>query len=159
MKIAIFPGSFDPFTKGHLEILKKATNLFDKIIICILENSSKTQNFSSENKLEIIKLSTKELKNIEIKTNDGLLVDFAKANNANFIVKGLRNQTDFEYENSMYQINKKLDENIETIYIICNDEYRNISSTAVRELIKFDADFSFLIEPCAYKFIKNLKES
>lgn len=158
MKIAIFPGSFDPFTKGHSDILSRAVKIFDKIIVCIMENPEKNPYFSIEQKVEIIQKYTKCYKNVSVESYQGLLVDFAEKNDANCIVKGIRNAVDMDNESNMQEINQYLNPLIETVFFISKNENKAVSSTAVRQLIKLNADFSQMLCDDAFQYISNLKE-
>ncbi|MGC6429259.1 MAG: pantetheine-phosphate adenylyltransferase [Flavobacteriales bacterium] len=141
-KIAVFPGSFSPYTLGHKYIIDKALPLFDKIIIAVGTNSEKKYFFSAEQRLKWIKDLYQNEPKIEIKTYDGLTVDFCRINNAQFILRGLRNSKDFNYEKEIAQINQTLENSIETIFIITSKEYLHISSTLVREVAKYGGDIS-----------------
>ena len=141
-KIAVFPGSFSPFTIGHQSIIDRALPLFDKILIAIGINSEKKQYFSIEERIEWIKAVYKDNPKIAIKFYEGLTVDFCKKENAKFILRGLRDSHDFKYEKNIAQTNKKLNDKIETIFIITPPEISHISSTIVRDIIKNGGDVS-----------------
>ena len=145
MKIAIVPGSFDPVTNGHLDIIKRTSALFDKVYVSILSNSAKTPLFSIEERIELISRVTKDLDNVSVESFSGLLVDYAKQKNASFIVKGLRAVSDFEYEFQMALINKKLAPEVETFFITTNNKYSYLSSSIVREVAKFNGDLKGLV--------------
>lgn len=136
-RIAIFPGSFDPITKGHENIIKRALPLFDKIIIAIGMNSSKNCMFDIEKRLEWIRESFKNESKIEVAEFSGLTVDFCKSQNARFILRGLRSYTDFEYEFAIAQMNKALVEKVETVFLLTDPEFSSISSSIVREIIRY----------------------
>ncbi len=140
MKKAIFPGSFDPFTIGHEEIIRRALPLFDEIIIAIGFNTNKQYLFSLEKRMQLIQQTFSSEKKIQIKTYEGLTVDFAKQENCQFIVRGLRNQMDYEYEKAIAEMNKKMAPTIETIFLNCTAEHASVSSTIVREIIKSGGD-------------------
>jgi pantetheine-phosphate adenylyltransferase len=139
-KIALFPGSFDPFTKGHLDIVIRGSQLFDEVVIGIGNNTSKQRALP----IELMKTKIEECfvnnDNIKIKIFEGLTSNFAKEINANYLLRGLRNTTDFEYENTIAQVNNYLNEGLETVFLITHPEFAYISSTIVRELLKFDAN-------------------
>lgn len=145
MKTAIVPGSFDPVTNGHIDIIKRAAILFDKVYIAILNNSSKTPLFTVEERIELLKRVTKDIDNIEIEGFSGLLADYAKQKSANCIVKGLRAVSDFEYEVQMALTNKQLAPQIETVFIPTNCLYSYLSSSIVKEVAKYGGDLSEML--------------
>ena len=144
-KIAIFPGSFSPFTVGHQSVVDRALSLFDKIIISIGINSEKNQYFSIEERLQWIKDVYGNNPKIEIKFYEGLTVDFCKKENANYILRGLRDSHDFKFEKGIAQMNKDLNNEIETIFIITPPEISHISSSIIRDIIKNGGDVSKFI--------------
>ena len=133
-KIAVFPGSFSPFTIGHLSIINQSINLFDHIIIAVGNNPNKTQKFTVRKRIEWIERIYKENEKISITSYKGLTIDFCKKNNADYIIRGLRNSSDFQYEKEISQMNYKLDNKISTIYIVAPAEVSHISSSLVREI-------------------------
>lgn len=137
MKIAICPGSFDPATNGHMDIIERASKLFDKVIVAVLNNPNKQALFSVEERVEILKKTCGSMKNVEIDSFSGLLIEYAKSKNANAIVKGLRAVSDFEYELQMALMNKKLDSDIETVFIMTSSRYSYLSSSIVKEVARF----------------------
>ena len=143
-RIAVFPGSFDPFTIGHKAIVDKALPLFDKIIIAIGVNSEKNGFFTPEKRLNYISDIYKDNPRIEVKTYSSLTVEFCKENNAKFIVRGLRNTTDFQYEKTIAQMNRQMS-GIETIFFFFSPEYGHISSSVVRELLTYKAAVSEIV--------------
>lgn len=142
MKIGIYPGSFDPITIGHIDIIKRAAKLTDKLIVAVLKNNEKNALFTADERVKMIKESVKNIKNVCVESFDGLLVDFAKKKKANVIIRGLREMTDFEYELKMAQTNRALYNNMETIFLITSPEYAYISSSIVREVASFGGDVS-----------------
>ncbi len=144
MRTAIFPGSFDPITLGHQDIIEKSLNLFDLVIIGIGKNSEKKYMFSAEKRKEFVENTFKSKKNVEVKIYDGLTVDFCKKNNSDFIIRGLRNVSDFEFEKNIALTNRKLS-GIETVFLLTSAKNSYISSGIVRELIKNKGDYSLLI--------------
>ena len=135
MKIAIFPGSFDPITKGHQDIIERALPLFDKIIIAIGKNSAKKYHFSLEERTHFIELTFNNNPKIEVISYTGLTIDFCKSVNANYILRVIRNSADYMYENSIAQMNKAMDNDIETIFMPTIPELAAINSTIVRDIL------------------------
>ena len=140
MKIGIYPGSFDPVTLGHLDIIERSSKLVDKLIIGVLVNSSKTPLFSGEERVNLLHKVTSHIENVEIVSYNGLLVNFAKERNADVIIRGLRAVTDFEYELQLAQTNKKLYPDVETIFLATNVNYAYLSSSVVREIARYGGD-------------------
>lgn len=145
MKTVICPGSFDPVTKGHMDIIERASKLFDKVIVAVLNNAAKNPSFTIEERIGLLKETTARLDNIEIATFDGLLVDFAKLKGASAVVKGLRAVTDFEYEFQMSMINKKLCSEVETIFLNTSQEYMYLSSSVVKQIARAGGDISLFV--------------
>ena len=154
MKKAIFPGTFDPFTLGHLDVLKRSILIFDEIIIGIGKNSDKKSMFSVEDRISFIKNSIVELKNVKVMSYKGLTIDFCKNVNANFIVRGVRNNGDFEFEKAIARTNRLLSK-IETVFLLTSAETSFISSSIVRELIKNNGNYDELIPECITKILLN----
>jgi len=142
---AIYPGSFDPITNGHIDVIKRASRIFDQVIIAVSQNINKKSFLSEKEKIEAINLSLQGLKNVEIIAFDSLLVDFAKANNVQIILRGLRAVSDFEYEFQLAGMNKHLDKNIETFFLTPSEEFSNISSSLVREILMLGGDISSFV--------------
>ena len=142
MNIAIYPGSFDPVTNGHLDIIERTARTFDKVIVAILINSSKTPTFTIEEKIDMLKKATAHIPNVEIEFFDGLLVDFVRKKKAKVIVKGLRAISDFEYEFQMAMLNKSVAPDIETLFMMTNNKYSYLSSSIVKELGRLGANIS-----------------
>ena len=155
MRIAVYPGSFDPITNGHLDIIERASRVYEKLVVGVLSNASHTPLFSAEKRVEMIRLVTKHLDNVEVDTFTGLLVDFAASKNATVIVKGLRTVADFEYEFQMALLNKALNPEYETMFMMTNTKYSYISSSMVKELAGFHGDLTGLV-PC--EIIETIEE-
>lgn len=142
-KVALFPGSFDPFTKGHEDIVLRGLNLFDEIIIALGHNTSKnTRYFEVELMLEKIRNTFAHHSNIKIQTFQELTAEFARRNGARYILRGLRNTTDFEYENSISQVNRHLNSDLESVFLITSPEFAAINSTIIREVHRYGGDVS-----------------
>ena len=144
MKIAVFPGSFDPITLGHEDIIKRGLSLFDKIIIGLGENSNKKCMFSLERRIKFVSKTFKDSNKIEIKPYKGLTVNFCKKNNAKYILRGIRNSEDYEYEKIIALTNMKMS-GIETIFLLSDPEYSYLSSTTVRELINNNGNYKLFL--------------
>ena len=143
MNIAVYPGTFDPFTNGHRDLVQRAaSNIFDKVYICVAENSRKDTLFSLDERIELAKQSLSELENIEVIGFNGLLVDFAKELKAKVILRGLRVVSDFEYEFQMSSMNKKLNNGIESIFLTPSESYAFLSSSLVKEIAELGGDVS-----------------
>ena len=144
-RVAIYPGTFDPVTNGHIDIIRRALNIFDKLIVSVALNPRKNPLFSIEQRVELIQQGLEDLKHVEILPFDNLLTDFAQANNATVIIKGLRAVSDFEYELQMGLMNRNLDEAIETLFMIPSQEYSFLSSSFVKEIAKHGGDVHKLV--------------
>lgn len=156
---AIYPGSFDPVTNGHIDIIKRAASIADELIVGVLQNKAKTPLFSVEERVIILREVTKNLKNVKIIPFEGLLIDFAAQMDAKVIVRGLRAITDFEYELQMSQTNRKLNADIETLFLTTSLEYSYLSSTTVKEVASFGGDISqFVPKLVAEKVTEKIKE-
>lgn len=142
MSIAIYPGSFDPVTLGHLNIIKRASQCFEKVIVCVMVNSNKTGAFTPEERVELLRRSTERFSNVEVDFSDGLLADYAKRRKARVVVKGLRAVSDFEQEVQMAVINRKLNPRLETMFLASSEKYTYLSSTIVKEMARYGADLS-----------------
>ena len=145
MRIAVYPGSFDPITNGHLDIIERASKIFDKVVVGVLRNKNKQPKFSVEQRVDFIERVTKHLDDVETDFFAGLLVDFAKGHSANVIIKGLRTVNDFEYEFQMALLNKTLASDCETMFMMTNSKYSYISSSMVNELAGYKGDLSDLV--------------
>ncbi len=159
MMRAIYPGSFDPVTLGHLDIIERAARISDELIVGVLQNKAKSPLFSVEERVIMLGEVTKHLKNVKIVPFEGLLIDFAKQMDAKVIVRGLRAITDFEYELQMSQTNRKLNSDVETLFLTTSLDYSYLSSTTVKEVASFDGDITqFVPEIVAKRVTEKMKE-
>lgn len=142
MRTAIYPGSFDPVTNGHIDIICRASKMVDKLVIGVLNNSSKSPLFSVEERVNMLKKVTEDVPNVEVRHFTGLLVDFAVSCDARIIVRGLRAVSDFEYELHWAQANRVVKPSLDTIFLVTNQEYSYLSSSTVRELARYHGDIS-----------------
>ena len=142
MKIAIYPGSFDPITSGHLNIIRRAANIFDKLIVCVMVNSSKAPMFSLHERVDMIKTVTTSIPNVEVDSSNELLAEYAKRKGSCVIVKGLRAGSDFENEFQMALINHKINPNLDTMFLTSEHQYMYLSSSTVKELGNYNVDLS-----------------
>ena len=154
MKIAIYPGSFDPITKGHLDVLKRAADIFDKVIIVVSVNVNKKSFLPLEDRLQLIKEVCKDIPNVEVDSFDGLTIEYAKKRNANVIIRGLRAVSDFEYEMQLSQANSALCKEIHTVFLITKPRYNFISSGTVREVALMKGDVSKFVPECVAKYLE-----
>jgi len=145
MKIAVYPGSFDPITNGHLDIIKRGAKVFDKIIVAVLVNVDKKYLFEIDERVELIKKVTRDIENVEVISFNGLLVNLLKECNTNIIIKGLRTTFDFEYELQMAFMNNELDSNIETVCMMSSAKNLHISSSCVKQVAKFGGNIERLV--------------
>ncbi|MEC1520970.1 pantetheine-phosphate adenylyltransferase [Neobacillus niacini] len=145
--IAVCPGSFDPITYGHLDIIRRGAKVFDMVYVSVMNNSSKNPLFSVEERMSLIKEVTKDLPNVKVDEHSGLLVDYAKAVKANAILRGLRAVSDFEYEMQITSMNRVLNDEIETFFIMTNSQYSFLSSSIVKEVSKYNGNISELVPP------------
>ena len=142
MKIAIYPGSFDPVTIGHLNIIRRAANIFDKLIVCVMVNSGKNPLFTQEERVELIRRVTADLPNVEVDSSSELLAEYARRRGSCVIVKGLRAGSDFENEFQMALINKKINPELDTMFLTAESQYMYLSSSMVKELGRYGEDLS-----------------
>lgn len=157
MKIAIYPGSFDPITSGHLNIIRRAANIFDKLIVCVMVNSTKHPMFDQNERVDMIRRVTGDLRNVEVDSSNELLAEYAKRKGSCVIVKGLRAGSDFENEFQMALINHKINPNLDTMFLTSEHQYMYLSSSTVKELGNYDVDLSdFLPEQIIPDFKKRI---
>lgn len=142
---AVYPGSFDPVTYGHIDLIKRATHVFDEVIIAVANNIQKKALFDTQERLQMLRESTKGVKGIRIEVFDGLIIDFASRNNAPVIIRGLRMISDFEYELQMALTNRRLNEKIETVFLMPSEGYSFLSSTLIKEAASLGADVSSFV--------------
>ncbi|MBO8159477.1 pantetheine-phosphate adenylyltransferase [Thermosyntropha sp.] len=159
MKLAVYPGSFDPITRGHIDILEKTSKIFDKIIIAVVHNINKKALFTLEERVELIKESISHLDNVEVESFSGLLVDYIREKKACAIIRGLRTVSDFEYEATMAYMNKNLLPDVDTIFVMSRPEYIFISSSGVKEAAILGGDVSAMVPlPVEKKLKEKLKQ-
>ncbi|MGE4483591.1 MAG: pantetheine-phosphate adenylyltransferase [Oscillospiraceae bacterium] len=142
MRMAVYPGSFDPITLGHLNIIRRAAKIFDKIYVCVMVNSEKNPMFTIEERMDFIRRVTERFGNVAVECSDKLLVEYATSRGASVIVKGLRAVSDFELEFHMALTNKKLQPEIDTVFLTASEKYTYLSSTVVKEMAKYGADLA-----------------
>lgn len=147
MSVAVYPGSFDPVTLGHLDIIERTARIMDRVIIGVLNNNSKTPLFSAEERVNMLKSVTAHIPNVEVQSFEGLLVDFVRKNGANVIVRGLRAITDFEYELQMSQTNRIIAPEIDTLFLTTNLKYSYLSSSIVKEIATYRGDIRAFLPP------------
>lgn len=164
MRIGIYPGSFDPITKGHMDIIKRAKKIVDVLIVVVLDNKNKKGMFMLDERAELIKQAIEdeieekgERERILVDTFDGLLVDYAKKRRANVVIKGIRNTIDYEYEAHMARVNKQLNEDLETVCLVTDNKYIDISSSTVREIASFGGDISEYVPECVAEYMEDIK--
>lgn len=154
MTKAIYPGSFDPVTKGHLDIIIRASKIMEHIKVAVLENPRKVATYDIEERVEMLKLVTKPYHNVEVDYYKGLLIDYARNNKVKIIIKGLRAMSDFEFEFQMALVNQKLNPAIETLFMMTNNKYSYLSSSIVKEIAGLGGDISSLVPPEVYDIIQ-----
>lgn len=154
MSTAVFPGSFDPVTTGHVDLIRRASRMFDRVVVGVLVNSAKQPLFSKEERVAMLREITANQDNIEVSSFEGLLVDFVKEQHADAIVRGLRTPGDFEYELPLAQANHKLSVQADTIFLASAPEYSYISSSAVRELLRYQADISGYVPETVLRYMR-----
>ena len=155
MTIAIYPGSFDPITNGHLDILKSGAEIFDKVIIAVSYNINKQGFLPLEDRIELIKKSVQNIPNVEVDSFEGLTVEYAKKRGASILLRGLRTSFDFEYEMQLSQTNNALYDDLKTVFLITKPEYNFISSSMVREILLNKGDISKFVPKCVNDYLKS----
>jgi pantetheine-phosphate adenylyltransferase len=151
---AVCPGSFDPVTRGHLDIIKRGATVFDEVIVVVANNQSKDPLFTVEERIALLKEVTKQFPNVKVDSFNGLLIDYVKNIGANVILRGLRAVSDFEYEMKIASINKKLDDKVETFFMMTNNQYSFLSSSIVKEAAKYHANVSDLVPEVVEEALK-----
>jgi pantetheine-phosphate adenylyltransferase len=160
LKIAVYPGSFDPITMGHLDLIERAASIYDKLIVGVLENPEKANSlFSAEERVELIKRVTTHLDNVEVEAFEGLTVNYMKKKNSHIIIRGLRAVSDFEYEFQMASINSKLNSEVETLFMMTNSKYCYLSSSAVKQVAMYGGCIKELVPEVIIKDIFKKMES
>ena len=155
MKIAVYPGSFDPVTLGHLDIVKRASMMFDKVIVTVMHNSAKSSLFSVDERVKMIKEAVDEFENVEVDSYDGLLIDYCKEKNIHIVVRGLRAITDFEYELRIAQTNRELSHNnVDSVFLTTNLRYSYLSSSTVKEIASYGGEVSGMVPENVYKALE-----
>ncbi len=159
MRKAVYPGSFDPVTFGHLDIIERSAKMSDHLIIGVLNNNSKTPLFSVEERVNMLKSLTKDLPNVEVKSFGGLLVDFVRANQADAVIRGLRAVTDFEYELQIAQTNRVMAPEIDTVFLTTNLKYSYLSSSIVKEIASYGGEINTFVPACvAERVMKKMED-
>ena len=158
MNVAIYPGSFDPITLGHMDIIRRAAKCFDRVLVCIMVNCDKQPMFSREKRLELIQKSVADLPNVKVELWSGLLADYAAKENANILVKGVRNVTDFDLEMQMARINQGIVPGLETVFLPASAEYEHFSSTMAREMIRYGQPLEKYVPAPVAAELKSRKE-
>ncbi|MFW7418665.1 pantetheine-phosphate adenylyltransferase [Vagococcus fluvialis] len=154
-RVALFPGSFDPFTNGHLNTVERASILFDEVIIGIFTNTTKKPLFSAEEKKMLTVEATKHLSNVKVLSqSEGLTINIAKELGANFLIRGVRNSQDYEYEKNIASMNRQMDSEIDTVFLLSDEAYSNISSSMIKEIARFQGDVSSFVPECVYEALK-----
>ena len=153
MRTVIYPGTFDPITNGHLDVITRALKLFDRVIVAIAENPDKSPLFTVEERLEMIQAAVEKLGNVDVDHFSGLVVDFARARGACAIIRGLRAISDFEIEFQMALMNRHMDRKITTVFLMPHDRYTHLNSSIIREIASLDGDVSDFVPPTVVEFL------
>ncbi len=158
MKKCVYPGSFDPISNGHLDIIKRAAKLFDEVHVVVSYNMFKKSAFTKDERIELIKLATSSLTNVIVKAYDGLVVNYCKENQINIIIRGMRNYSDYENEFQLFQYNKDINPSVETVILLPSSKNQFISSSAIKELVSFGLDISkYVPKAIVDKVVEKLK--
>jgi len=154
---AMYPGTFDPLTLGHEEIIDRAANLFDHLLVSVANDSLKSTMFELDDRLKLVEIISSRYANVTVSAYDGLTIDFAKSNNINVILRGVRNSSDFNYESQISQMNNAMDKSLESLFFIASDSYKSITSSLVRQVISLNGDYSNFISNDVGRYIKKIK--
>lgn len=157
--VAIYPGSFDPITFGHIDLIERATTIFDNVIVAVANNTAKTPMFALEERLDMIRQTTGHIPNLSIESFSGLVVDYARSRNARVLIRGLRMISDFEYEFQMALTNRRLADDIETVFLMPSENFAFVSSTLLKEAASLGADVSSFVPPPVAEKLKNRPEN
>ena len=155
---AMYPGTFDPLTLGHEEIIDRAANLFDHLLVSVANDSLKSTMFELDDRLKLVEIISSRYPNVTVSAYDGLTIDFAKSNNINVILRGVRNSSDFNYESQISQMNNAMDKSLESLFFIASDSYKSITSSLVRQVISLNGDYSNFISNDVARYIKKIKK-
>jgi len=155
---AMYPGTFDPLTLGHEEIIDRAANLFDHLLVSVANDSLKSTMFELDDRLKLVEIISSRYPNVTVSAYDGLTIDFAKSNNINVILRGVRNSSDFNYESQISQMNNTMDKSLESLFFIASDSYKSITSSLVRQVISLNGDYSNFISNDVARYIKKIKK-
>ena len=153
-KTAIYPGSFDPVTYGHLDVLKRAASIFGNVIIAVANNTSKNYIFSLQERVELLKAATSGMKGVKVESFDGLVIDYARRKKTNVLIRGMRMTSDFDYEFQIALTNRRLAEDIETVFLMPSERHSFLSSSLLKEVSRFNADISSFVPTCVAKRLK-----
>lgn len=153
-KVAIYPGSFDPVTYGHLDVLERAVDIFGRVIIAVADNASKKYMFSLEERVDLVRQATKGMKGVKVESFDGLIIDYARRKKTNVLIRGLRMTSDFDYEFQIALTNRRLAEDIETVFLMPSEQHSFLSSSLLKEVSRFNADISSFVPTCVAKRLK-----
>ncbi|MFC4076438.1 pantetheine-phosphate adenylyltransferase [Salinithrix halophila] len=154
MRLAVYPGSFDPITVGHLDIIRRGARVFDKVVVAVLHNSKKHPLFSVKERTSMIREVTAEIHNVDVDSFEGLLIDYVHGRNASTVIRGLRAITDFEYELQFASMMKKLDPDVETLFMMTNNQYSFLSSGIVKEVAQYGGNIKDLVPPVVERALK-----
>ena len=154
---AMYPGTFDPLTLGHEEIIDRGANLFDHLLVSVANDSLKSTMFELDDRLKLVEIISSRYPNVTVSAYDGLTIDFAKSNNINVILRGVRNSSDFNYESQISQMNNTMDKSLESLFFIASDSYKSITSSLVRQVISLNGDYSNFISNDVARYIKKIK--